>query len=472
MGLTKFIDLLFLGGEIVQATSKFKHNLALRTVKIMNVILMTVPFMLCWFLYYGSRIKVPYYRTGNFLIIILFMVLYMAFGRLYDAFVINLSKISEIIYSQFLAVSFTDLIMYIVICLLSSKLTNLWPGIACLAGQVLVSSCWALCVHKWYFKNFDPVPTIFVYENKKSLKELNSSIVLLKRFNIIDTIKADDCLEDLSFLNDIGAIFLCGNKSSKRNIILKECIKRDIDVFICPGISDIILSGAYPIHAFPFPVLKTYRYMPQPEYVFFKRLFDIILSAFLLILTLPISLIVAIAIKAYDGGPCFYKQTRLTKDGKEFGILKFRSMIVDAEKDGVARLSSGDNDSRITPIGKIIRACRMDELPQLLNILKGEMTFVGPRAERPELTEKYSEKIPEFKLRLQAKAGLTGYAQVYGKYNTEPYEKLQMDLMYIANPSLIEDFKIILATIKILFMKDSTEGIQEGQTTAMSEENQ
>lgn len=180
----------------------------------------------------------------------------------------------------------------------------------------------------------------------------------------------------------------------------------------------------------------------------------------------------AIAIKAYDGGPCFYKQTRLTKDGKEFGILKFRSMIVDAEKDGVARLSSGDNDSRITPIGKIIRACRMDELPQLLNILKGEMTFVGPRAERPELTEKYSEKIPEFKLRLQAKAGLTGYAQVYGKYNTEPYEKLQMDLMYIANPSLIEDFKIILATIKILFMKDSTEGIQEGQTTAMSEENQ
>lgn len=385
---------------------------------------MTVPFMLCWFLYYGSRIRVPYYKTGNFLIIVLFMVLYMVFGKLYDAFVINLSKISEIIYSQFLAVSFADLIMYIVICLLSSKLTNLWPGIACLAGQVLVSSCWGFCAHNWYFKTFKPVPTIIVYENKKSLKELNSSIVLLKRFNIIDTIKADDCLDDLGFLNDIGAIFLCGNKSSKRNIILKECIKRDIDVFICPGISDIILSGAYPIHAFPFPVLKTYRYMPQPEYVFFKRLFDIILSAFLLILTLPISLIVAIAIKAYDGGPCFYKQTRLTKDGKEFGILKFRSMIVDAEKDGVARLSSGDNDSRITPIGKIIRACRMDELPQLLNILKGEMTFVGPRAERPELTEKYSEKIPEFKLRLQAKAGLTGYAQVYGKYNTEPYEKL------------------------------------------------
>lgn len=452
----------------MQATSKFKHNIVLRTIKILNVILITVPFLLCWKLYYGSRIVVPYFEIGNILIIFLFIILYMVFGRLYEAFVVNLTKISELIYSQFLAFSFTDLIMYIVICLLSNKLANLWPGIACLFGQLLISWIWSFSVHNWYFKTFGSVSTVIVYENKKSLKELNSSIHLLKRFNIINTIKVDECLDDLSFLDDIGAIFLCGNKSSKRNIILKECVKRDIDIFICPGISDIILSGAYPIHAFPFPVLKTSRYMPQPEYVFFKRLFDIVLSAFLLILTSPISLIVAIAIKAYDGGPCFYKQTRLTKDGKEFGILKFRSMIVDAEKDGVARLSSGNSDDRITPIGRIIRACRMDELPQLLNILKGDMTFVGPRAERPELTEKYSEKIPEFKLRLQAKAGLTGYAQVYGKYNTEPYEKLQMDLMYIAHPSLIEDFKIILATIKILFMSESTEGIQEGATDALN----
>ena len=180
---------------------------------------------------------------------------------------------------------------------------------------------------------------------------------------------------------------------------------------------------------------------------------------------------VSIAIKAYDGGPVFYKQCRLTKDGKTFMVHKFRSMKVDAEKDGVARLSTGDKDDRVTPIGHFIRKVRLDELPQLLDILKGDMSIVGPRPERPEIAAQYEKELPEFALRLQAKAGLTGYAQVYGKYNTTPYDKLQMDLMYIAKPSFIEDLRIIFATIKILFMPESTEGISEGQTTAMSGEN-
>ena len=160
----------------------------------------------------------------------------------------------------------------------------------------------------------------------------------------------------------------------------------------------------------------------------------------------------------------------LILDGKQFEILKFRSMRVDAEKDGVARLSTGDKDDRITRVGHIIRACRLDELPQLLNILKGDLSVVGPRPERPEIAAQYCEEMPEFALRLQAKAGLTGYAQVYGKYNTAPYDKLQMDLMYIAHPSLIEDLKIMLATVKILFMAESTEGVAEGATTAMGQE--
>ena len=185
---------------------------------------------------------------------------------------------------------------------------------------------------------------------------------------------------------------------------------------------------------------------------------DIFISAIALVILSPIFLITAIAIKVTDNGPVFYKQIRLTKDGKEFGILKFRSMRVDAEKDGVARLSSGENDDRITPVGKIIRACRVDELPQLINILKGDLSIVGPRPERPEIAAQYCEEMPEFALRLQAKAGLTGYAQVYGKYNTTPYDKLTMDLMYIAHPSIVEDLKIMFATVKILFMPESTEG--------------
>ena len=180
-------------------------------------------------------------------------------------------------------------------------------------------------------------------------------------------------------------------------------------------------------------------------------------------------LLLNIAIKAYDRGPVFYSQTRLTKDGKEFGVLKFRSMKVNAEKDGVARLSSGENDPRITPVGRFIRKCRIDEIPQLLNILKGDMTIVGPRPERPEIAEEYEKVMPEFRLRLQAKAGLTGYAQVYGKYNTTPYDKLLMDLMYISHANLLDDLLIMFGTVKILFMPESTEGVAEGQTTALQE---
>lgn len=241
----------------------------------------------------------------------------------------------------------------------------------------------------------------------------------------------------------------------------------DIQVYVLPRIGDVLMSAARPMHMFHLPMLRVSRYNPPPEYLFFKRLFDIISSGLVLLILSPLMLIIALAIKLTDGGPVFYKQCRLTKNGKTFMVHKFRSMRVDAESDGVARLSTGDKDDRITPIGRIIRKVRLDELPQLVDILQGNMSVVGPRPERPEIAAKYMEELPEFALRLQAKAGLTGYAQVYGKYNTTPYDKLQMDLMYIANPSLLEDMRIIFATIKILFVPESTEGIAEGETTAM-----
>jgi lipopolysaccharide/colanic/teichoic acid biosynthesis glycosyltransferase len=166
-------------------------------------------------------------------------------------------------------------------------------------------------------------------------------------------------------------------------------------------------------------------------------------------------LAVAIAIKLDDGGKVLYKQKRLTIDAKEFYVYKFRSMIPDAEKDGVPRLAT-DSDSRITRVGAFLRKCRLDEIPQLINILKGDMSVVGPRPERPELTEKYERFMPEFKYRLKVKAGLTGYAQVTGVYDTTPYDKLKMDLMYIERYSIIMDLRIILMTIKTIIFPGKT----------------
>ena len=450
--------------------TRIKHDLILRIIKIMDAVLMTVPFALCWYLYYAKHIASPFYVKGDYLVVALFFVLFIIFGRVYDAFLMSMQRISEIVYAQFLAVAVSDFIMYIVIWLLSKHLPNILPGVAALIGQVVLAAVWAYNAHHAYFKIFPPQATAVIYDTRQGMEKLIGKYGLDDKYKVVLTATADECIANLSMLDGVSTVFMSGIHSHDRNIILKYCVENNIGTFVIPRIGDTIMSGAYPMHMFHLPMLKVGRYHPQPEYLFIKRLLDIVISAVALVVLSPIFLITAIAIKVTDHGPVFYKQIRLTKDGKEFGILKFRSMRVDAEKDGVARLSSGDHDDRITPVGKVIRACRIDELPQLLNILKGELSIVGPRPERPEIAAQYCEEMPEFSLRLQAKAGLTGYAQIYGKYNTTPYDKLVMDLMYIAHPSIVEDLKIMFATVKVLFMPESTEGISEGQTTAMSGE--
>lgn len=451
--------------------TRFKHDLILRIIKIVDAVLMTVPFALCWYLYYAKHIASPFYAKGDYLVVALFFVLFIIFGRVYDAFLMSMQRISEIVYAQFLAAAVSNFIMYIVIWLLSKHLPNILPGVAALIGQVILAAVWAYNAHHAYFKIFPPQATAVIYDTRQGMEKLIGKYGLDTKYKVVLTATADECIANLAMLDGVSTVFMSGIHSHDRNVILKYCVENNIGIFVIPRIGDTIMSGAYPMHMFHLPMLKVGRYHPQPEYLFIKRLLDIVISAVALVVLSPIFFVTAIAIKVTDHGPVFYKQIRLTKDGKEFGILKFRSMRVDAEKDGVARLSSGEHDDRITPVGRVIRACRIDELPQLLNILKGELSIVGPRPERPEIAAQYCEEMPEFSLRLQAKAGLTGYAQIYGKYNTTPYDKLVMDLMYIAHPSIVEDLKIMFATVKILFMPESTEGISEGQTTAMSGEN-
>lgn len=450
-----------------KTTKILVHDIPLRLVKVLNIICLTFPFACCWYGYYSRQMQSSFYRRGNLLMITLYMVVYFLFARVYNGFLVSVNRISEMVYSQVLAALVTDGISYLVIALLVKGFPNLIPGILAIGGQILLSALWCYTAHHWYFRSFPPSKTIIVYDVREGMESLINQYDLERKFQVEEIIQVKECLENLDKLNEVDTVFLSGIHSHDRNIILKYCIEHNVRVYVVPRVGDVLMSGAQQVHLFHLPMLRVGRYEPTPEYLFFKRLIDLMMAGVATVILSPIMVITAIAIKAYDKGPVFYKQTRLTKDGKEFGVLKFRSMKVNAEKDGVARLSSGENDPRITPVGRIIRKCRIDELPQLLNILKGDMTIVGPRPERPSIAADYEKVMPEFHLRLQAKAGLTGYAQVYGKYNTTPYDKLLMDLMYISHPSLLEDLMIMFATVKILFMPESTEGVEEGQVNAL-----
>lgn len=451
--------------------SHLRHNIYLRSVKLINIIFVTIPFAMCWYMCYQNGATTEFTKTNGWMFVLLFAALYFLLARLYDGLQVSLRHVSEMIYSQTLALLIADAILYVDIYFVSAKFANILPGVLCIFVQFIMSVIWSTLAHQWYFKVFSAQKSAVVYETREGLNALINEYGLSKKFAVENTFTTDECLSDLHLLDEYETVFVSGVHSHDRNIILKYCVDKDVNLYVIPRIGDVIMSGAKQMHLFHLPMLKVGRYNPSPIYLAVKRTFDIIISLLMLIILSPFMLITAIAIKS-DGGPVFYKQERLTKDGKTFNVIKFRSMRVDAEQDGVARLSTGEDDDRITKVGRIIRKIRFDELPQVINVLAGDMTIVGPRPERPEIAEQYEIELPEFRLRLQAKAGLTGYAQVYGKYNTTPYDKLVMDLMYIANPSIIEDLKIIFATVKILFMPESTEGFKEELVTSMGYEEE
>ena len=429
-------------------------------VKLMNILLLSIPFVGCWMLYYDEHILAANSERVTVLMMLTFLVVSYYFCQKLDCFRVSVYQIRDIIFGQVLATMITDVCMYVIIWMLSVHMPNLIPGIMAWACQCVIGAAWSVVMHKAYFASHKPLKTVVIYDERVGMENLIHTYGLEKRFSIEEVHPVNEILENLDRLSGFEAAFLCGIHSLERNQILKYAVEHRIKLFMIPRISDVMLRGSEPIHMLHLPILKAQRYKPSAEYRIIKRMTDILLSGLALILLSPVMLVTAIAVCS-DGGPAIYRQKRLTKDGKVFEILKFRSMCVDAEKYSGAVLSAGEDDPRITKVGRIIRALRIDELPQLWNILKGDMSIVGPRPERPEIAAEIERELPEFALRLQVKAGLTGYAQVYGKYNTTFYDKLLMDLMYIANPSVMEDLTIMLATVRILTDKESTEGVGE-----------
>lgn len=436
----------------------------------LDVLLVTGAFWLCWQHFYQNRIDHPFYYLGNLIMVFLFGLFYYSISHLYNGYSVPISRIYELVYSQTLAACLSDGLLYLMILLINRHYITFLPFLPTLVLQFFLIVGWTVAAHQWYFHQFPPKKTVVILGQGQNVDALVKQYGMDVHFDVHAVVPVEECLKDLpGTIGQAEVVFCCGLHSHNRNLVTKYCVAHKIGTYVIPRIGDVIMDSARKVHLFHLPMMAVQRYNPSPEYLILKRAYDIALSLVALVLFAPIMAVVAAAIKATDGGDIFYRQARLTKDGKVFQVLKFRSMRMDAEKDGVARLSTGENDPRVTKVGRFIRAVRFDELPQLLNILKGDMAIVGPRPERPAISAQYAQAMPEWNLRLQAKCGLTGYAQVYGQYNTTPYDKLLLDLMYIAKPSLFEDFKIIFATVKILFMKESTAGVAEGQVTAEAE---
>ncbi len=425
------------------------------------IAVMAAMFAGIWYHSYAYEIVKPFYRKGNWLVIAVY-AFFMYFGqRINEGNKIGYYTYGQVVFSQILAIGVVNLLMYVLISLIGRKLLWVWP----MAGVTVAQSIWVM-IWTWigdrvYHKIYPPRKMVLISGKGQQADSLIAKIATREdKYQVKDWINQEEGIENIvSKLKQYDAVILCDLNIQMRNEITKYCFENDIRVYVSPRISDVIIRGAEDIHLFDSPLLLFRNYGLSIEQRIIKRIVDILISGIGLLVASPVYLLIALAIKLNDGGPVLYKQERLTRGGKVFLIYKFRSMIVDAEAGG-ARLA-GKKDDRITSVGKILRRYRLDELPQLLNILKGDMSFVGPRPERPVLADQISEEIPEFPYRLKVKAGLTGFAQVLGKYNTSPYDKLKMDLMYISQYSILLDLKIILMTPKMLFIKEKTEGVDE-----------
>ena len=429
-------------------------------------------FLIVWIDYVSMDNHTGYLLgLGNMgLATVIYIILFVVFGKFFRAFSIGVERKTKQIVSMALTCILSDFFEILV----SSTIQNNFRYVLSFAWRyAILSICQSILLgliiimmNNLYRQWVHPLPITLIYGDHKN--DIEDKLACLPhKYRLVKRIKYNDAsvvLDDI--ISNSSNVLINDVPAQIENKIIKLCFDKDIRVYVVPKLADIILKASDSINIIDTPLYLSRNLNMSLGQRFVKRTFDIFVSFFALLILSPIILITAIAIKVEDGGPVFYRQERVTKNGKHFMILKFRSMIVNAESDGRPH-PAGEKDSRITKVGRFIRACRIDELPQLFNILTGDMSIVGPRPERYEHVIKYTNDIPEFRYREKVKGGLTGYAQVYGKYNTTALDKLKLDLTYIANYSFLLDLQIFFETFKVIFQKESTEGFDSKRAREM-----
>ena len=382
------------------------------------------------------------------------------FLKIYGGYDIGKRKSKPIIVSISLAAVFTDLVGLLMLSIMNTNeklnpyfiIEQPWLIPIIIVIQVLIISFMAYFGNWLYFKICDPEKCLIITSSRRSLQEVTKSVKKYRlQYNIACNVSyKNEKLKEI--IPKYDTIFIYDVPVKERTEIVEYCYQNMKNVYINPMMADVVELHSTHVLLDDMSFLQLSSIGLKAEQEFFKRVSDIVISGIALILTSPILLISALAVKLYDGGDIFFKQNRATRGGKIFSVYKLRTM-----KENVDNYLSVVDDDRITPVGKVLRRFRIDEIPQFINVLKGDMSVVGPRPEMLANIFNYTNELPEFEYRLRVKAGITGYAQIAGKYNTSPRDKLVLDLMYIEEYSPWMDFKLIFQTLIVLFKKDSTE---------------
>ncbi|MCQ2471008.1 MAG: exopolysaccharide biosynthesis polyprenyl glycosylphosphotransferase [Clostridia bacterium] len=424
------------------------------------MVLQGLAFYFIWKFYYNHELKNEYLFKGNALMVVVYVAIAYFIYKSLDGLRVSVNSMYALAVSHFISAVITDMLFYLILIIIFRGITGVGPLARLLLINWIISALWVyICKRTMQAKTGRHCILFYIDDDPEYLKQKFED--RKDQFTIVKMVKVTS-LENIEneFTDGIDSAVIAYMPSDYRNEIVKICFRKDIEVIVTPKVSDVLIRGAEELNILDGPLFVIETANSKSFQIAVKRAFDVCFSAFALLIASPIMAATALAIKLEDRGPVFYKQKRCTIDGKEFEIYKFRSMIVNAEKNNKAVLAS-KNDSRITKVGKFIRATRIDEIPQLINIMKGDMSVVGPRPERKALIDQYSDIVEAFPYRMKVKAGLTGYAQLMGKYNSNPYNKLLFDLMYVQKFSLLLDLRLILLTLKIVFMKESTEGVDE-----------
>ena len=425
---------------------------------LLEITILTLAYYIAWMK--GYDLEYFAYKGKYVLMGVYAVILYALFLNSECTMFGQLHRV-DLIMGQIISIFLTNAITYLQLCLIANGMLPLMPMLLLTTADIVIAILLILLYTNLYHRLYAPHDMLLVYGHRRGVELKIKMDTRKDKYNISGLISADEGFDRIvREIPKYDAIILNDVPAPLRNDLLKFCYRFLVRTYVSPKLTDIMLRGARNITLFDSPLLLVKGTGLTPAERVAKRAMDIIFSAIVLLILSPVMLLIAAAIKLEDGGPVFFRQKRLTRNGRGFDILKFRSLVVDAEKYAGAVLAT-DNDPRITRVGRIIRPFRLDELPQLLNILKGDMSIVGPRPERKVIADEYCKDIPEFAYRLKVRGGLTGYAQIYGKYNTSAYDKLRLDLMYIENYSLLLDLKLMILTIRILCSKESTEGVDK-----------